>query len=196
MKTVSPSVSCSVLIRSSNSPAAMGSSPDVGSSRNTMAGSSARARARATRFVIPPESSDGNLSPSSRVKPTISSFAVAISFISVSESTRVSRSENRTFCSAVSEENSAPCRNRMPHIAALWMSRSWVLSISAPMTSIRTLRFGMRPMEVRISTDLPPPDAPTRPRISPFRTSSDRWVDHGLLAEAHHEIADTNSKGL
>ena len=36
------------------------------------------------------------------------------------------------------------------------------------------LRFGSRPMMVRSSTDLPPPEAPTRPRISPRRTSSER----------------------
>ena len=36
-------------------------------------------------------------------------------------------------------------------------------------------RLGSRPMMVRSSTDLPPPEAPTRPRISPRRTSSDRW---------------------
>ena len=35
--------------------------------------------------------------------------------------------------------------------------------------------FGMRPMMVRSSTDLPLPEPPTRPRISPRRTSSDRW---------------------
>src|SRR4051812_4813897 len=32
----------------------------------------------------------------------------------------------------------------------------------------------MRPMIVRNRTDFPPPDAPTKPRISPRRTSSDR----------------------
>ena len=62
MKTVSPSVCCSVRISSSKSPAAIGSSPDVGSSRKTSSGSSASARASATRLVIPPESSEGNLS--------------------------------------------------------------------------------------------------------------------------------------
>jgi len=61
------------------------------------------------RFVIPPDSSEGNLSPSSGVKPTISSLAVAISFISESERTSFSRIGNSTFCSAVSDEKSAPC---------------------------------------------------------------------------------------
>src|SRR5271169_5426936 len=46
MNTVSPSVFCKVLIRASKSPAAIGSRPDVGSSRNTIAGSSASARQR------------------------------------------------------------------------------------------------------------------------------------------------------
>ena len=38
----------------------------------------------------------------------------------------------------------------------------------------RPARVGIRPMMVRSRTDLPPPDAPTRPRISPRRTSSER----------------------
>src|SRR6516165_11477484 len=38
-----------------------------------------RERASAARFVIPPDSSAGNLSPSSALNPTISSLAVASS---------------------------------------------------------------------------------------------------------------------
>ena len=176
MNTVSPSVFCNVLIRTSKSPAAIGSSPEVGSSRNTIAGSSASARANATRLVMPPDNSEGNLSPSSGFSPTISSLAVAISSINASDSTRFSRKGNWMFCRTVSDENSAPCWNRMPHRpAALWVVRSWLPPIAAPITSISPLCRGMRPMIVRIKTDLPPPEAPTRPRISPLRTSSDRW---------------------
>jgi hypothetical protein len=42
---------------------------------------------------------------------------------------------------------------------------------STPITSMLPERFGIKPMMVRISTDLPAPDGPTKPRISPFRTS-------------------------
>ena len=38
---------------------------------------------------------------------------------------------------------------------------------STPNTSIRPSRRGNRPMMVRISTDLPAPEPPTKPRISP-----------------------------
>ena len=44
-------------------------------------------------------------------------------------------------------------------------------------------------MTVRSSTDLPPPDAPTTPRISPRRTSSERWSSTICVAEADHEVA-------
>ena len=48
-------------------------------------------------------------------------------------------------------------------------------SRSVPRISMVPWRFGIRPRMVRSSTDLPPPEAPTTPRISPRRTSSDRW---------------------
>src|SRR5258708_1070599 len=60
--------------------------------------------------------------------------------------------------------------------AALRVLRSLVSAIAAPITSIVPLCRGMSPMMVRIKTDLPPPEAPTRPRISPRRTSSDSWL--------------------
>ena len=44
IKTVRPSVCCSVVISTSKSPAEIGSSPEVGSSRNTISGSRASAR--------------------------------------------------------------------------------------------------------------------------------------------------------
>src|SRR5438445_365952 len=55
--------------------------------------------------------------------------------------------------------------------AALCVLRSWLSPIVAPITSISPLRRGMSPIMVRIKTVLPPPEAPTRPRISPRRTS-------------------------
>ncbi len=56
MKTVSPRLSCSSPISSSNWLAEIGSSPEVGSSRKSSSGSSARARASPARFFMPPES--------------------------------------------------------------------------------------------------------------------------------------------
>ena len=40
-----------------------------------------------------------------------------------------------------------------------------------PNTSMRPLTLGTRPMMVRVSTDLPAPEGPTKPRISPRLTS-------------------------
>src|ERR1700733_14780949 len=99
--TLNPNVRCSVRINSSNSAAPIGSRPDVGSSRKTMSGSSANARASATRLIMPPESSDGYLPRTSALKPTISSLASAISSIRRGDSLRYSRMGNWTFCSAV-----------------------------------------------------------------------------------------------
>src|SRR4030095_2343832 len=57
------------------SPAPIGSSPEVGSSRNTSSGSSASARASATRLIMPPDSSDGKRSATSRRRTPITRFA-------------------------------------------------------------------------------------------------------------------------
>ncbi len=63
---------------------------------------------------MPPDSSDGNLSPTSGSSPTISSLARAISSISRCDRSRYSRIGNWTFWRTVSEENSAPCWNSTP----------------------------------------------------------------------------------
>src|SRR5213593_3619453 len=44
-------------------------------------------------------------------------------------------------------------------------------SRSTPNTSIRPAIFGTRPMMVRVSTDFPAPEGPTKPKISPRLTS-------------------------
>ena len=46
-----------------------------------------------------------------------------------------------------------------------------VLNLFTPITSMLPLRRAISPMMVRINTVLPPPEAPTRPSISPRRTS-------------------------
>ncbi len=100
------------------------------------------------------------------------------------------------FCRTVSDENSAPCWNRMPHRPAAPLRAAVMVGADrrSPITSISPLRRGMRPMIVRISTDLPPPEAPTRPRISPLRTSSDKMIDHDMPAETDHEVAARESQ--
>src|SRR5262245_58907228 len=54
-------------------------------------------------------------------------------------------------------------------------SFSLALARSTPNTSIEPSRRGKSPMMVRNSTDLPAPEAPTTPRISPARRSRERW---------------------
>src|SRR4029079_1723967 len=172
MKTVRPKVRCRVRTNSSKSPAPIGSRPDVGSSRNTSSGSSASARASATRLIMPPESSDGKRSATSGRRPTMPSLATMISSSSRCERLRYSRTGNWMFCRTVSEENSAPCWNRMPQRRSTpRRSCALALSRSTPNTSMRPAIFGTSPMMVRVSTDLPAPEGPTKPRISPRLTS-------------------------
>src|ERR1700740_2744225 len=50
-------------------------------------------------------------------------------------------------------------------------SEAFAASRSIPNTSMRPETLGTRPMMVRVSTDLPAPDGPTKPKISPRLTS-------------------------
>src|ERR1700723_3220927 len=172
MKTVSPKVRCRVRTSSSKSPAPIGSRPEVGSSRKTSSGSSASARASATRLIMPPDSSEGKRSATSGFKPTMPSLATVISSSRRWVTLRYSRTGNWMFCRTVSEENSAPCWNRMPQRRSTpRRARASAASRSIPNTSMRPLVLGTIPMMVRVSTDLPAPDGPTNPKISPRLTS-------------------------
>ena len=57
----------------------IGSRPVVGSSKKMMSGSAAMARARPTRFCMPPESSAGDRSPTLAARPTCASTSAALS---------------------------------------------------------------------------------------------------------------------
>src|SRR5690606_38238930 len=168
-------VSRSFTTSSSKSAAPIGSRPEVGSSRKTMSGSRARARASAARLIMPPDSSDGNLRPASGGSPTNSTLSIASSSISGLGRSRYSRIGTCTFSSTVSAENSAPCWNRTPRRMSMRSrSASSALSTSTPNSLIVPDCFLLSPSMVRSSTDLPEPEAPTKPRISPRRMLNDR----------------------
>ena len=131
---------------SSNSPAEIGSRPEVGSSRNSTPGSSASARARAARLIMPPESSEGNFSAASAGRPTSRSFSIASSVRSAGEMSRCSRIGASTFCRTLRLENSAPCWNSTPQPRS---TRARSVGVSAsrsrPSASIIPARLGCRP---------------------------------------------------
>ena len=55
---------------------------------------------------------------------------------------------------------------------------------------MRPLIFGTRPMMVRVSTDLPAPEGPTKPRISPRLTSRLSPSSTLVRAELHRDVAN------
>ncbi len=82
---------------------------EVGSSRNTISGSKARARASAARFTMPPDSSEGYLSAASGARPTRLIFRSASSRMSFFRQLQVLRMGTMMFWATVSDENNAPC---------------------------------------------------------------------------------------
>ena len=84
----------------------IGSSPVVGSSNSTTSGLVTRARARLTRFFMPPESSDG-ISRSLPLSPSRSSRSCASLSTCLRGIDVFSISEKATFCSTGNESISA-----------------------------------------------------------------------------------------
>src|SRR5882672_10471723 len=79
MTTVKLSCVCSSRMSLTKPSLRSGSSPAVGSSRNTNSGSSTRALASATRFTIPPERSAGIVAACRLSIPTASSLSITMS---------------------------------------------------------------------------------------------------------------------
>ena len=99
----------------SKAAAPIGSSPAVGSSRKTISGSRARARARPARLRMPPESSDGYFEQAKAGNPTMPIFTPVISSINSLGRSVYSFIGTWMFCPTVSELNRAPSWNSTPH---------------------------------------------------------------------------------
>ena len=114
---VAPISTTILRIKSLITRAIIGSSPVVGSSKKMISGSAAMARAKLTRFCIPPDSSAGKRSATSGAKPTRRNFSIAISRASVLGSLRWPRCNlNATFCQTGMESNNAPPWNNIPNL--------------------------------------------------------------------------------
>ncbi len=175
MNTVRPSVFCRVPISSSNSAAPIGSRPEVGSSRNRSSGSSASARASAARLIMPPDRSEGRLWAASGGNPTSPILSMASSSASSRDRARCSRMGIWMFCLTVSPESRAPCWNITPKRRCSALNPFGVrASRSCPKTAMLPARLGTRPRIVRVRTDLPMPEPPTKPSTSPCTTSRSR----------------------
>jgi len=163
------------------SPAVMGSSPAVGSSYSMICGSRARARARPTRFLMPPEMSVGSL-PAASATPTWASRAMASSRRGAGARSVWWRRGNSTFSATVRESYRAafwktnPMRLRM----SLRGCSARVVS-SWPSTWMDPESGHWRPIRWRSSTLLPVPLRPSTTRVSPRATwrltsRSTAWV--------------------
>ncbi|MNL33462.1 hypothetical protein D3C87_1553740 [compost metagenome] len=110
---VAPSASLRLRIRLAVRPSEIGSRPANGSSYISSAGSSAMARASATRRAMPPEIWAGISSRAPR-RPTALSFISTRSRIIESGRSVCSRNGNATLSKTERSVNSAPNWNSMP----------------------------------------------------------------------------------
>ena len=137
--TVRPSALRRVRINWSKDAAPIGSSPAVGSSRNRMFASSAKALASAARFTMPPDNEAGYLSPAPAGNPTKPSLLLAKRSARGRARPTCSIKGRATFSKTVSDEYNAPFWNRMPNLRSIRARAShWARSRSRP-------RYGPRP---------------------------------------------------
>ena len=155
-----PSASFMRRISWPTTPSEIGSRPANGSSYITSIGSSAIARASATRRAIPPESSEG-ISRAAPRRPTACSFISTRSRTSSSGRSVCSRSANAMFSYTDMSVNSAPNWNSIPNLRRITYSASRSRSgTDSPPTSTRPdFGFSWPPMSRRIVV-LPQPEPP------------------------------------
>ena len=164
---VTPRVSRRRRMRSSSALEVSGSRPALGSSRKSISGSRASARAIAARFFMPPERSLGILSAASR-SPTRSS-CMSASVRRAAAGRRVNSSSGSiTFSSTFIDPNSAPdwyitpiFRNILARFAGF---------ISNPATETLPPSTGFNPIKCFMIVDLPQPLPPRSANTSPRDT--------------------------
>ena len=140
----------------------------------TSSGSSAMARASATRRAMPPDTCEGIRSRAPR-RPTASSFISTMSRTSGSVSVVCSRSGKATLSNTDKSVNSAPNWNSMPiRRRAAYRRASSMAPTSWPSTSTVPVLARCWPPIRRSTVVLPPPDAPISTVTWPRGTVSDK----------------------
>jgi hypothetical protein len=148
------------------------SSAEKGSSSSSSIGSTTIARARPTRCRIPPDNSRG--SAFSKPSRPMRSIAARARWRRSAGAIRRASSPSSTFWSTVSQGNSAKLWNTM------------ATGVESPCTSSSTWPSSgwISPAIARSSVDLPEPDLPSRPTISPSRSVSSTSFNTGLARRA------------
>ncbi len=150
----------------------IGSRPVVGSSKKMTSGSAAMARARPTRFCMPPESSAGDKAPTSGPSPTCANLVMAMSLASSRAILRPWIKPKATFSQTVRLSNRAAPWNSMPK----WRSIASRSLADCSMVSLPSTRIdpssGVKMPRMHFSiTDLPVPEPPMMTTDSPRGTS-------------------------
>ncbi|MNL10417.1 hypothetical protein D3C87_1312150 [compost metagenome] len=140
----------------------------MGSSRNTSSGSSASARASATRLIMPPERSAGILSASLAESPTSCSLSSEAWQIRLSGRARSSRMGRAMLSITDNAENSAPRWNWSPQrLRSACNCAGFSLAGLSPKTLMVPEVGRSSPTIWRSSTVLPVPEPPTMDSTSP-----------------------------
>ena len=201
MTTVSCSCFCRYSISSSKAAALIGSRPEVGSSRNSSRGSSASARARAARLIMPPESCAGYLPAASGGRPTSRILRSASS--SSARGRQLQVLDHRQL-HVLQHGEAGVQRARLESDAVARLDAAQLgLAQAGDVAAVDAHRARRGALQsrgcVRSSTDLPVPEPPTMPNTSSACTSMSRpsctsWVPKRLTSPctSHHRVHQTS----
>ena len=145
-----------------------GSSPTVGSSRNSTRGECIRPRAISSRRRMPPENSCTRPSRRSH-SPTISSTTRIRSSV-ISLDMPYSSAWKRRFCAAdryTSSVESWKTRPMLRRTSRRLATTSWPATVAVPAVGSASVH------SILIVVDLPAPLGPRKPKISPGATSNE-----------------------
>ena len=163
----------------------IGSRPVVGSSNSRISGSETSARASAARLRIPPDNSDGNLSPPP-ASPTWNSRSSTLVLISTSLMRVFSRSGKATLSYTDRESNRAPPWNSIPNRFRTRLSARRPRPVtSTSSTHTRPASGRSRPMTCLSRQLFPAPLPPTTAKmalsgISRCTPRSTCWLPNAL----------------
>ena len=166
--------------------AMIGSRPVVGSSKKMISGSAAMARARPTRFCMPPDSSAGERFATSAPSPTLASFSSAISRASrARDAAALDQAEGDVLPDRQAVEQRAALEQHAEfRAAALRACAPLIWVTSSPSTRIVPASGRMMPSTHLIVTDLPVPEPPMMTSEFAFVDDEIDAVEHDLGPEA------------
>ena len=185
VKVGAPKPRADSIIKSLITSAIIGSKPVVGSSKKIISGRQIIARAKPTRFCIPPESSAGDKSATSGAKPTWRNTRIAATLACLRDFSPFCNNRKATFSHTLKLSNNAAPWKSIPIFS--WIS-FFVPIVSSSSIFIEPQSGVNKPCMHLIKTDFPVPEPPITTKDSPFLISKSTPSSTFFLPNALYKL--------